>query len=333
MCLFLSLLLLLSLAVPRPEASVPITTDDVNEGRVKTAVCKTAIFNMCQVNVGSPLHLNSTIGCLLGEIDWLDNESTCYMYLNSVVANLLDSCASDQEKNCGGIEDSTSSATLTCLASHYYSVSPPCSAGIELLLGNIIPCVSEANSYCPTETDPVHVMQCLNTTVGIEFSAACAAMVHSYVPAVAGYSDFGDNDDTEEVKWSKEEDHDDSVDTDDADKDGTSTTTVKRKHKVENDDGKMPFEDTEPESLGEETYFTVVGGIALLIVLLVMFRCIRACCGSAQSDIRFGSADEGKRGGEADNKGAYVRAAGDEEEDWQSATAADTRGDGEEAAV
>ena len=255
---------------------------------------------------------------MFDQIDWLDTEGTCYMYLSSVVANMVDECVSDQSTFCGNVTSAT--AVLTCLASHYYAVSQPCSVSISLLLDNIIPCVSEANTYCPTETDPVKIMHCLNDTVvnnADTFSPACLDMVHKYSiasPKVISNNSDNENDDTgnggQWEEWS--EDHDD-----DGGDDGSTTGTdnnaksgsKKKRNKVETDDAKTPFEDTEPESFAEESYFTVVGALFLLVALLMLFRCIRGCFVGSLVDVRTASMARSVDSDVIDHKGSYVRAS------------------------
>ena len=316
--------LLVFLVLAHAERStVQIINDDVNDGRVKTSVCKTAIFNMCQVQPGNTLRLNETISCLFDQIDWLDTEGTCYMYLSSVVANMVDECVTDQGTFCSNITSST--AVLTCLSSHYYAVSPPCSVSIALLLGNIIPCVSEANTYCSTETEPVKIMHCLNNTVinnANDFSPACLDMVHKYSiasPIVTdNETDNGSDDAANGGQWEEwSEDHDD----DGGDDGSTSDTTndaksgsKKKRNKVETDDAKTPFEDTEPESFAEESYFTVVGALFLLVVLLMLFRCLRSCFVGSHVDVRVASMARSVDPDAIDTKGSYVRASTGEED-------------------
>ena len=316
-------LLAVFLFVHAERSTVQITNDDVNDGRVKTSVCKTAIFNLCQVQPGNTLRLNETISCLFDQIDWLDTEGTCYMYLSSVVANMVDECVTDQGTFCSNVTSST--AVLTCLASHYYAVSQPCSTSIELLLGNIIPCVSEANTYCSTETVPVKIMHCLNNTVvnnADNFSPACLDMVHKYSIAsptvVDNETENGSDDAANGGQWEEwSEDHDDDGG-DDGSTSGTSDNeesgSRKKRNKAETDDAKTPFEDTEPESLAEESYFTVVGALFLLITLLILFRCIRACFVGANVDVRAASMARSVDPDAIDNKGSYVRASSAEDD-------------------
>jgi hypothetical protein len=292
--------------------SVPIVNDDVNDGRVKTSVCKTAIFNLCHVQAGSALHLNETIACLFQQIDWLDNESTCAMYLNSVVANMVDTCSEDQGTLCTGEGDSeTPTKLLTCLASRYYTVSKPCAGSIDLLLGNIVPCAAEVSVHCPTLTEPTDVMPCLAAASGADdFSAACAAAVQKYAetPVAAAGDDADASGD-----WNEENHADDGEASSDGESGSGSGSgsgngsgkKSKDRYKVENDDAKTPFEDTEDEDVVEESYFTIVAGLGILVTLLAVHRCYRMCCATAQADVNFvGTA-----------KGTYVRAPGEEDED------------------
>lgn len=154
---------------------------------------------------------NDTLVCLVNNAEALKED--CIDLFNSLMAGLMSKCRYDLLNLCAGSLRSSFSA-LSCLLENIPrpgmhdhndspSLSPSCSAQLELISSNILPCGAEAEQYCPDLHVPSAVVGCLTslpTETQKSFSTVCKSLVKGYQACTANLPlNSNSQDDTIEV--------------------------------------------------------------------------------------------------------------------------------------